>query len=145
MKKFIALILLTVFLAFSTPSFAEMVVVWYSEGGAAKTGLSVTVDIRDVADGSLDVNDGAMTEVCSGWYRYDFAAADSTKQYVCLCDGGSGLCDPERYREGSLIDALTLSNIEGKLPTNYIMGSSVQTDKDDEIDIIETRIKRMRP
>ena len=29
-----------------------------------------------------------------------------------------------------------LSSITGKLPTNYIMGSSVQTDKDDEIDAI---------
>ncbi|MFW9871901.1 MAG: hypothetical protein ACFFG0_02285 [Candidatus Thorarchaeota archaeon] len=31
-----------------------------------------------------------------------------------------------------------VNNIEAKLPTNYIMGSSVQTDKDDEVDAVKT-------
>ena len=39
---------------------------------------------------------------------------------------------------GALTDIDTgVNNIEAKLPTNYIMGSSVQTDKDDEIDDIK--------
>ncbi len=33
------------------------------------------------------------------------------------------------------------NEIQGKLPTNYIMGSSVQTDKDDEIDSIKTSVE----
>ena len=32
-----------------------------------------------------------------------------------------------------------VNNIEAKLPTNFIMGSSVQTDKDDEIDAIKLK------
>jgi len=39
---------------------------------------------------------------------------------------------------GALTDIDTgVNNIEAKLPTNYIMGSSVQSDKDDEIDAIK--------
>lgn len=41
---------------------------------------------------------------------------------------------------GALIDIDTgINNIEAKLPTNYIMGSSVQSDKDDEIDDIKAK------
>jgi len=43
---------------------------------------------------------------------------------------------------GSLTDIDTgVNNIEAKLPTNYIMGSSVQTDKDDEIDSIKSTVE----
>ena len=43
---------------------------------------------------------------------------------------------------GALTDIDTGVNaIEAKLPTNYIMGSSVQTDKDDEIDSIKSTIE----
>ena len=107
MKKLIAFILFITLLIFSLPASGIMVTAWYSEGGAAKTGLSVTVDIRDVSDGSLDVDDGAMTEVGDGWYRYDFSGADDTKDYTALCDGGSGLCDPERYVPGEFIQSVT--------------------------------------
>ena len=84
-----------------------IITVYFSEAGAAKTGLSPTIDIRDVSDGSLDIDDGAMTEVGSGWYKYDFAGATATKQYSYLCDGGTSLCDPERYifGEWSLLEA----------------------------------------
>jgi len=41
---------------------------------------------------------------------------------------------------GALTDIDTgINNIEAKLPTNYIMGSSVQTNKDDEIDAIKAK------
>lgn len=39
--------------------------------------------------------------------------------------------------------ASILDSISDKLPTNYIMGSSVQTDKDDEIDTINTNAARL--
>ena len=43
---------------------------------------------------------------------------------------------------GSLTDIDTgINNIEAKLPTNYIMGSSVQSDKDDEIDSIKSTVE----
>lgn len=36
-----------------------------------------------------------------------------------------------------------VNNIEAKLPTNYIMGSAVQTDKDDEIDAIKVQTDKL--
>jgi len=43
---------------------------------------------------------------------------------------------------GALTDIDTgVNNIEAKLPTNYIMGSSVQSDKDDEIDSIKSTVE----
>lgn len=101
MKKLTVFILLIALLAFSAQVNAEMIVVYYSEAGAAKTGLSVTIDITDVADGSLDIDDGACTELANGWYKYDFSD-DATKNYTWLADGGAGLCDPERYIEGNI-------------------------------------------
>ena len=100
MKKLTVFILLITFLAFSTPSSAEMVLVYFSEAGAAKTGLTATIDIIDVADASVDVNDGALTELASGWYKHDFSGIDATKTYVWYADGSSSLCDAERYIEG---------------------------------------------
>jgi len=92
-----------------------IITVYFSEAGAAKTGLSPTIDITDVADGSLDINDGAMTELANGWYKYDFSAADATKQYVYLCDGGAGLVGPERYIEGKI--DITLAKINAEVDT----------------------------
>lgn len=73
---------------------------YFSNAGAPATGLSPTIDIRDVSDGSLDIDDGAMTEVGSGWYKYSFGAADAAKQYAWVADGGATLTDPERYVSG---------------------------------------------
>ena len=73
----------------------------FTEGGAAKTGLSPTIDIIDVSDGSLDVNDGAMTELSNGWYKYDFSAADITKEYVYEIDGTMALACTEFYKDGT--------------------------------------------
>ena len=95
-----------------------MIKAYFSEGGAAKTGLSPTIDITDVLDGSLDVNDGAMTELANGWYKYDFSAAVAGKDYVYLCDGGAGLPNPERYIPGMISQpagiqkGVALSNFE---------------------------------
>jgi len=79
-----------------------IITAYFSEGGAPKTGLSPTIDITDVSDGSLDIDNGAMTELANGWYKYDFSGADATKRYVWLVDGGSELVDPERYIEGEV-------------------------------------------
>ena len=84
-----------------------IITAYFSSGGAPATGLSPTIDIRDVSDGSLDIDDGSMTEVGSGWYKYDFSGATATKQYSWVVDGGSSLADPERYvfGEWSLLQA----------------------------------------
>lgn len=60
------------------------------------TGLSPTIKIRWVDDGSL-VASGVMSEVGNGFYTYDFYGYDITKNYAILCDGVS-LADGDRYK-----------------------------------------------
>jgi len=65
---------------------------------------------------------------------------DSIKSTVeGLNDLSSGDIDSAITANTSVVAILADTNeIQGKLPTNYIMGSSVVTDKDDEIDAIKT-------
>ena len=61
--------------------------VHYTEGGVAKTGLTVTVDIyeRTVAGTVTQVvNDGACTEIGTGLYIYDLAAASVDADAIYL-------------------------------------------------------------
>jgi hypothetical protein len=69
---------------------------YFTSSGAPATGLSPTVSVMDMSDGSTVVNAQAMTEVGLGAYKYTFVGYDSTKDYHVLCDGGVAL-GPERY------------------------------------------------
>jgi len=75
---------------------------YFSEAGVPKTGLSPTVDLYDVSDNSLDIDNGALTEIAVGFYKYTFAGHDPTKDYVFLVDGTVTLADTERYAAGSI-------------------------------------------
>ena len=119
-----------------------IVTAYFSESGSPKTGLSPTVDIIDISDNSVDVNDGAMTEVGQGFYKYTFSGYDSSKDYLVIADSVT-LTGDERYAIGSIElsqterDVLEDTNeIQGKLPTNEIMGSSTKADKDGVLDRI---------
>ena len=70
---------------------------YFSSLGTPKTGLSPTINIRDISDGSLTVSAAAMTEVGDGFYAYAFTAYDPTKDYSIRCDGGATLIDADRY------------------------------------------------
>ena len=59
-----------------------IITAYFSEDGSPKTGLSPTLDIIDLSDNSVVVNDGAMSEVGQGWYKYTFAGYDNTKDYA---------------------------------------------------------------
>jgi len=107
----------------------------FSNNGTPATGLSPTIRIRDLSDNSLVVTDAAMSEVGDGYYKYNFSGYDKDKDYAIRCDGGATLSGYDRYTYGSNRDDLEMSD---KLPTNYIMGSSDGSDKDDEIDDIKT-------
>ena len=76
---------------------------YFSEDGSPKTGLSPTLDIIDLSDNSVVINDGAMTEVGQGWYKYTFAGYDNSKDYAILCDSVT-LIGSERYAVGSTED-----------------------------------------
>ena len=103
MKKLSIFIASIILLVFSVSGFTEPVLVHFDEAGTGKTGLTATIDIIDVSDGSVDVNDGALTELAaSGWYWHDFSGIDATKTYVWYADGSSSLCDAERYKKGAI-------------------------------------------
>lgn len=70
---------------------------FFNDDGIPKTGLTPTIKIRDVSNGSLLINGSSMAEVGDGFYRYDYVAYDSEKDYAIVCDGGISLSDSERY------------------------------------------------
>jgi len=73
----------------------------FTESGSPKTGLSPTVRIIQVSDGTEVVTDGEMDEIGSGFYKYNFEDAEEDTDYVFICDGGATLNDYERYIYGS--------------------------------------------
>ena len=77
------------------------IIATFFESGVPKTGLSPTVDVYDVSDNSLTVNDGAMTEIGGGGYKYSFTLWDAAKDYYWLADSVS-LTGSERYVPGSI-------------------------------------------
>jgi len=82
-----------------------------------------------------------MTEIGDGWYRYDYSAYNADIDYVALCDGSATLKGYDRYVVGSNADDLEIS---GKIPTNFFMGSSDGSDKDDEIDAIKLETDKIQ-
>jgi len=71
--------------------------VYFSNSGAPHTGLAPTITLRDISDGSVVLNAIAMVEKGSGWYAYDYAAYDYTKEYVGFCYAETVLTD-EPYK-----------------------------------------------
>ena len=76
---------------------ANWVVAYFSSSGSPATGLSPSITIRDLANNTIVISSGAMTEVGGGFYKYNFTAYQSGKDYAIICDGGSTLSAPERY------------------------------------------------
>lgn len=72
-------------------------ITYFTELGVPKTGLIPKIDVWDAADNSHDVNNQNMTEIDGGFYSYEFAGYDATKDYVVRCDGTSALPVDERY------------------------------------------------
>jgi len=70
---------------------------FFTDDSLPKTGLTPTIKIRDVSDGSILINGASMTEVGDGFYRYDYTTYDSEKDYAIICDGGISLSDVDRY------------------------------------------------
>ena len=88
--------------------------VYFEKAGAYATGLSPTLNIRDISDGSLSVEAGEMTEVGDGFYYYDFTAYDYTVTYSILCDGTSQLAtDDDRYVPGNFTYGEVTSSVAG--------------------------------
>lgn len=83
----------------------KILTVHFTNNGNPVAGLSPTVDIYELdpitpTTNTLVVNDGAAVEIGGGWYRYQFTAYDTSKNYVFTFDGGAGLSAYERYKVG---------------------------------------------
>lgn len=82
----------------------------FTDAGAPATGLSPTIRIRQLSNGSLIVTDASMTEVGDGQYEYEFTSYDYDIAYGVRCYGGSGLPAAEQYFFDNLKTAEELVN-----------------------------------
>ena len=73
------------------------IIVFFTESGTPKTGLSPIVNVWKV-DGTQVVTDQAMTEVAGGFYNYSFGTYDEDIDYCIVADGTSSLSGSERYK-----------------------------------------------
>ena len=105
-----------------------LIMTYFSQDGVPKTGLSAKIDVWDASDNSHDVNNQAMTEIDGGFYQYEFAGYDTSKDYAIRCDGGVSLPLSERYSystnaEQKSVDALStlITRILGLSQENFRM------------------------
>ena len=77
------------------------IVAFFTDKGEPKIGLSPTIRIRDVDDGSLVVTDEALTETGDGFYKFSFTDYDESKTYSFRADGTSTLTGTDRYVFGT--------------------------------------------
>ncbi len=73
-----------------------LITAFFTDRGTPALLLAPTVTIIE-ADGTPVISGVAMTETGSGWYRYDFAGYDASKDYLLTGDGGATLEDGDRY------------------------------------------------
>jgi hypothetical protein len=83
----------------------KIITVHFTNSGIPQPGLSPIVDIFELdpsnpAINTQVVNNGVTVEIGMGFYRYDFATYDQTKNYVFVFDGGAGLTGCDRYKYG---------------------------------------------
>jgi hypothetical protein len=94
------------------------VTAYFTKDGVPAAGLSPTVKISLVDDGSV-VTSGTMSEVGDGFYKYDFFQYDRTKDYMIFCDGVD-LPVAERYQ------ALTSGEYGDKIETIRLIDDNVE-------------------
>lgn len=76
------------------------ILAYFTSAGVPAVGLFPTIRIRNLATDALVVTDAAMAKVGDGWYKYWFAAYDSTIDYAIRCDGTAVLANADRYAFG---------------------------------------------
>ncbi len=76
------------------------IIAFFTSSGIPATGLSPTINIRNVVTTTLLVSSDPMIEVGDGFYKYDFVAYDPETDYSIRCDGTASLPAAERYVYG---------------------------------------------
>ena len=69
---------------------------FFTKEGKPKEGLTPTIKILDVEEASFLIEEDEMTDIGSGFYKYNYEL-NKDKEYVVLCDGGEELREGERY------------------------------------------------
>ncbi len=77
-----------------------LITAFFTNRGTPALLLTPTVTITE-ADGTPVISGAVMTETGGGWYRYDFAGYDASKDYQITGDGGATLEDGDRYVYGT--------------------------------------------
>ena len=77
-----------------------LVIAFFTDKGAPKTGLTPTIDIWK-SDGTQIVNGDTMTEIGGGFYKYDFQSYIEGETYCIRADGGASLSNTDRYMFGT--------------------------------------------
>lgn len=113
------------------------ILAFFSDDGELALGLSPIANVRDVSDGSLVVSSGTMLETGDGFYRYDFTAYDSTKDYTILCDAVT-LSDMDRYvysSTGEYNDSLNnIQSTVDDVDVRTLLINKIQTNKLELVD-----------
>jgi len=97
----------------------------FSEDGEPALGLSPTVRIRDVSNGSLVVTDDPMVEKGDGFYGYDFATYSGTEDYAIRCDSVT-LSGTDRYAYSSSGE---YSDVLDNIDVRTILVRKIQTNR----------------
>lgn len=100
---------------------AKVITCVFFESGVPKTGLSPTITVYKVSDGSTVVSAQAMTELAGGFYKYSYAGYDGTEQYVFSADSVT-LTGSERYSVGPL-DENILTDLSARIPAALSSGN----------------------
>ena len=104
---------------------------FFTNSGDPATGLSPTINIRNVPSGTLAVLAGAMPELGGGFYYYDFTSYDPAGEYAARVDGGAGLANIDRYK---------LAGFSVDVPAT--VGGSYKRGRDHSKDVHLDQIKR---
>ena len=103
-----------------------------------KAGLSLTITASKDGGAFASISP-TVTERGSGWYNLALTASHTdTLGDLALHITSSG-ADPSDILCRIMVELASIATVLGKMPTNYVMGSSVQSDKDDEIDGIKAK------
>lgn len=74
---------------------------YFAEDGAPKAGLTPTVTVYRDSDSAVVVNAQNMTEIGTGFYKYEFTTYDEEESYSYVADSVT-LTAFERYAVGQL-------------------------------------------
>ena len=107
----------------------KIITVHFTTNGAPRSGLQPVIEVRALGStptSSTIVALSTMDEVANGWYRFDVADSDPTKNYIFNIDGGDTLNNNDRYKYGgneSYAEDITTTVLDEPLIEHTVTGS----------------------